>query len=146
MLSDKKNNPSRHLYSVLERDNDPLRQPEPTDNDTVFVEANPLYSSTKRYQVNKSNAGNVGGYAEANPLYGTTTGFNVSQWWLGFFFVRKSVLYSLAMLLTRGTTYRKGCYFTAWVALSDVNCSSYKSSKDHLLLIQCYYRRKPKLN
>ena len=79
MLSDKKNNPSRHLYSVLERDNDPLKQPEPTDNDTVFVEANPLYSSTKRYQVNKSTAGNVGGYAEANPLYGTTTGFNVSQ-------------------------------------------------------------------
>jgi hypothetical protein len=32
-----------------------------------------------------------------------------------------------------------------WIALSVLNCFP-KSSKDHLLLIQCYYRRKPKLN
>ena len=25
-------------------------------------------------------------------------------------------------------------------------CSSWRSSKDHVLLLQCYYRRKPKLN
>ena len=31
-------------------------------------------------------------------------------------------------------------------ALSVLNCSSWRSSKNHLLLIQCYYRRKPKLN
>ena len=29
---------------------------------------------------------------------------------------------------------------------SSINCSSSRSSKDHLFLIQCYYRRKPKLN
>ena len=33
-----------------------------------------------------------------------------------------------------------------WIALSVLNCSSLRSSKDHLLLIQRYYRRKPKLN
>ena len=33
-----------------------------------------------------------------------------------------------------------------WIALSVLNCSSYRSSKDHLLLIQSHYRRKPKLN
>ena len=33
-----------------------------------------------------------------------------------------------------------------WIALSVLNCSSQRSSKDHLLLVQCYYRRKPKLN
>ena len=32
------------------------------------------------------------------------------------------------------------------IALSVLNCSSWRSSKDHLLLIQCYCRRKPKLN
>ena len=71
-------NCTNHLYSVLERDNDPLQHPEPTDNDTVFVEANPLYSTTTQYKMNKGKAGNEGGFAEANPLYGTTTGFNVS--------------------------------------------------------------------
>ena len=33
-----------------------------------------------------------------------------------------------------------------WIALSVLNCSSQRSSKDHFLLIQCYYRRKSKLN
>jgi hypothetical protein len=32
------------------------------------------------------------------------------------------------------------------LALSVLNCSSWRSSKDHLLLIQCCCRRKPKLN
>ena len=33
-----------------------------------------------------------------------------------------------------------------WIALSVLNCSSQRSSKDHLLLIRCYYRKKRKLN
>ena len=33
-----------------------------------------------------------------------------------------------------------------WIALSVLNCSSWRSSKDHLLLIQYYHRREPKLN
>ena len=80
MLSGSRPNPSKHLYSVLERDNDPLKHPEPTDNDTVFVEANPIYGTNTQYNVKKPNADEefAGGIAEANPLYGTTTGFNVS--------------------------------------------------------------------
>ena len=77
MLSNKKKNPNKHLYSVLERSNDPLKNPEPTDNDTVFVEANPIYASSPRYkQSEEPNAESEGGYAEANPLYGTTPRFN----------------------------------------------------------------------
>ena len=73
-------NPSKHLYSVLERDNDPLKHPEAIDNDTVFVEANPLYGTNTQYNVKNSDADDEypGGIAEANPLYGTTTGFKVS--------------------------------------------------------------------
>jgi hypothetical protein len=85
MLSNRRKNPSKHLYSVLERNNDPLRKPQPIDNDTVFVEANPIYSSTiRRYKRTQSNEENEdeeggGGYAEANPLYGTTAAFTVSS-------------------------------------------------------------------
>ena len=32
-----------------------------------------------------------------------------------------------------------------WITLSFLNCSSKTSSKDHLLLMQCHYGRKPKL-
>ena len=73
-------NPAKHLYAVLERDNDPLKRPEAIDNDTVFVEANPLYGTNTQYNVKNSDADDEypGGIAEANPLYGTTTGFKVS--------------------------------------------------------------------
>ncbi|XP_028407986.1 uncharacterized protein LOC114530598 [Dendronephthya gigantea] len=74
-LSGRRVDPTRHLYSVLERDHDPFRNPEPTDNDSVFVEANPLYGTTTRYKMNQGMRVNEGGLAEANPLYGTITGF-----------------------------------------------------------------------
>jgi hypothetical protein len=37
-------------------------------------------------------------------------------------------------------------YLLYWITLSVLNCFPERSSKRHLLLIQCYYRRKPKLN
>ena len=36
--------------------------------------------------------------------------------------------------------------FIEGLALTILHCSSQTSIKDHFLLIQCYYRRKPKLN
>jgi hypothetical protein len=45
-------------------------------------------------------------------------------------------------LLQKETSTKPTLY---WIALSVLNCSPWRSSKDHLLLIQCYYRRKPKL-
>ena len=77
MLSGPRKNPTKHLYSVLERDHDPLQHPEAIDNDTAFVEANPLYGTTTRYRVEMAKPNSEGGYAEANPLYGTTARFNV---------------------------------------------------------------------
>ena len=33
-------------------------------------------------------------------------------------------------------------FYLFWIALSVLDCSYFRSSKDHLLLILCYYKRK----
>lgn len=61
---------SKHVYSVLERANDPFKNPEAIDNDRVFVEANPLYGSTTApdgdVQISLDMAGRV--YEDPNEL------------------------------------------------------------------------------
>lgn len=104
ILSGAKLNPSaQHLYSVLERDNDPLKRPQPIDNDAVFVEANPLYDRTPLYQVRKiQREENEREFVEANPLYGDIA-FNVS-WMMEFVpvaFCTTSVLVYEASVISR---------------------------------------------
>ena len=47
---------------------------------------------------------------------------------------------------SQGNRYHLYCHIIVICFMVALNCSFWKSSKDHLLLIQCYYRQKPKLN
>lgn len=69
MVSENNDHSTKHLYSALERDHDPLKQPEPIDNDTVFVESNPIYGMSSNYEsVNKGQMEDGGGLAKVDVL------------------------------------------------------------------------------
>ncbi|XP_046840791.1 uncharacterized protein LOC124434903 isoform X2 [Xenia sp. Carnegie-2017] len=68
MVSENNDPSTKHLYSALERDHDPLKHPEPIDNDTVFVESNPIYGMSSNYEsVNKGQMEDGGGLAKNKP-------------------------------------------------------------------------------